>query len=314
MDFLTHLVFGALLYTIFMRDVTFDYLFLAIFFSVLPDLDIFLFPLRRKFKSNYLEHRGGSHSFVIGIIASLIGGGIFSILTHHPFFISWMVAIIFYSLHVSMDLLTTTKIPFLYPLSKRERSFYVEKAGSMFTMINSMIYLIVYFLLFFYSSTPLIVRAFNTFYATFFIVYYLYRITTKIGISTRLNPNQKYFPGVLPFMYYIFEQTISDNGISSVIIKKSHFSKSKKIINYTTSLTPKEKKLFEIGKAIVNKDYYFSKWTLFPLFLRNDRVLSIQFFFLETMINKRTLYNQFDFSLKTQEIINFHQGYGSLTS
>jgi len=70
MDFFTHLVVGALMYLLFMRDVTFDFLFIAIFFSVLPDLDIFLMPLKRIFNSNYFEHRGGSHSYIIGIIVA----------------------------------------------------------------------------------------------------------------------------------------------------------------------------------------------------------------------------------------------------
>ncbi|GAI79878.1 unnamed protein product, partial [marine sediment metagenome] len=57
MDLFTHLVVGGLTYLLFMRDVTLDFLPLAVFFSVLPDLDIFLMPLKRVFKSNYFEHR-----------------------------------------------------------------------------------------------------------------------------------------------------------------------------------------------------------------------------------------------------------------
>ena len=87
MDFFTHIVFGALMYLLFLKEVTFDYLLLAMFFAILPDLDIFIFPLRRIFKSNYLQHRSGSHSYIIGIILSGIIGGIYSILTQKPFFI-----------------------------------------------------------------------------------------------------------------------------------------------------------------------------------------------------------------------------------
>ena len=71
MDIFTHFVFGSLMYLLFLKEVTFDYLFIAAFFSILPDLDVFLAPLRRIIKSKYLEHRGGSHSYVVGIILSL---------------------------------------------------------------------------------------------------------------------------------------------------------------------------------------------------------------------------------------------------
>jgi len=87
MDFFTHLVVGALMYLLFMRDVTLDFLFIAIFFSVLPDLDIFLMPLKRIFNSNYFEHRGGSHSYIIGIIVASIFGGLLFFLRQRPFFI-----------------------------------------------------------------------------------------------------------------------------------------------------------------------------------------------------------------------------------
>ena len=68
MDFFTHLVFGALMYILVLKDVTFDFLLYAMFFAILPDLDIFIAPLKRVFKSNYLEHRSGSHSYLIGIL------------------------------------------------------------------------------------------------------------------------------------------------------------------------------------------------------------------------------------------------------
>ena len=91
MDFFTHLVFGALMYLLFLKEVTFDYLLLAMFFAILPDLDIFILPLKRIFNSNYLEHRSGSHSYIIGVILAGIIGAIYSILTQKPFIIVYPV-------------------------------------------------------------------------------------------------------------------------------------------------------------------------------------------------------------------------------
>ena len=142
MDIFTHLVFGALIYDLFLREITFNYLILAIIFSILPDLDIFITPLKRKFKSNYLEHRSGSHSYIVGLILSTIICGTFSIITSEPFLITWVLGIFFYGIHISLDLLNTTKIPCFYPLSKMDYCFYVEKAGSSFTLLTSWIFMI----------------------------------------------------------------------------------------------------------------------------------------------------------------------------
>ncbi|MEE9377087.1 MAG: metal-dependent hydrolase [Candidatus Lokiarchaeia archaeon] len=312
MDFFTHTVFGALIYILFLKEVTFEYISIALFFSVLPDLDIFLFPLKRLFKSNYLEHRGGSHSYIIGIIISAILSIFFSIFRNRSFFIAWIIGSAFYGLHVSMDLLTTTKIPYLYPISKKEYSFYVEKAGSSFTFLNSWIFLIILILMYHNSaSQSLFVSAIN-FYTYFFLIYYLYRILMKIWINLHLKDNQKYFPGVFPFFFVIYEYEITHKGISLRVEKMSHFSKSRVIYKNQSVLDSKEMVFFKKGIELCNGYYYYAKWTIVPLFFRNEGVFSIRFYFLETMVHGRTNYIQFDFDTFTQEVIDFNRGYGRI--
>ena len=284
MDFFTHLVFGALIYTLFLKEVTFTYFIFAMFFAILPDLDIFLSPLRRVSKSNYLEHRSGSHSYIIGIIISAIVGIIYSALTHRSFLISWIIGMVFYGLHVSMDLLTTTRIPYLYPISKKEHSFYVEKAGSLFTMLSSVIFLTVSGLLFHYSVDIFFFRLLINFYTWFFIIYYLYRIISKIWLSSNHTSNQKYFPGILPFSYTIYNNEIVENEISLSLEKKFHFSKTKEIVNINTVLTSEEMVLFKKGLELSKANYYYAKWTVFPIFTRKDGIFSIKFFFLEIIL------------------------------
>ena len=312
MDLFTHLVFGTLMYTLFLKDVTFEYIFLAIFFSVLPDLDIFLTPFKRVFKSNYLEHRGGSHSYIIGIIISVIIGIIYTALTHRSFLISWIIGMVFYGLHISMDLLTTTKIPYLYPLSKKEYSFYAEKAGSLFTMVNSVIFLILLGILFHSSADIFLFRLLINFYTWFFIVYYLYRIISKAWLSSNLKSNQKYLPGILPFNYIIYNHEIVENEISLSLEKKFHFSKTKEICNTNTVLNAEEMVLFKKGMELCKANYYYAKWTMFPIFIRNEGIFSIKFFFLETMMRNRNMYIQFDFGMLTQQVIGFNRGSGRI--
>ncbi|MHA2129984.1 MAG: metal-dependent hydrolase [Promethearchaeota archaeon] len=314
MDFFTHLVFGVLMYLLFLKEVTFDFFFLALFFAILPDLDIFITPFKRIFKSNYFEHRSGSHSYVIGIILAGIISGINSILTQKSFIFSWLVGIFFYGIHVSLDLLTTTKIPCLYPLSKMEYSFYVEKAGSSFTLLTSWLFITTLLIIYFYFPVITLLLLVIDIYTYFILLYYLYRITARIWINSRLKDNQKYFPGVLPFYFYIFEKEQSNNSLSVLIEKRSHFSRTKLIYKNKSTLSSIEMELFRKGTELCLNNYYYAKWTVVPVFLRNESVFSIRFFFVEPMVRARAMYIQYDYSLSSRQDIGYHQSFGRIQS
>lgn len=312
MDFFTHLIFGVLLYNLFLGGVTYDYIFLASFFSILPDLDVFLSPLRRVIKSNYLEHRAGSHSYIIGIILSAIIGIFYSAIRQKPFLIVWLIGMLFYGLHVSMDLLTTTKIPYLYPLSKKEHSFYVEKAGSLFTMLCSLCFIILTASLNASSVNFNVFKIILNAFTGFYISYYIYRIATRIWFGLKLKDNQKYFPGVLPFSYAIYNHGIEGNEISLSIERRFQFSKKKETVKSNTALNAEEMDLFERGLALCNKVYYYAKWTKFPIFIRDEEIFSIRLFFLETMMRRRTMYIQFDFGMLTEQVVGISRKSGPI--
>jgi len=305
MDLFTHLVVGALMYLLFMRDVTLDFLVIAVFFSILPDLDVFLMPLKKILHSKYFEHRGGSHSYIIGIIVAGIFSGLFFIFRQRPFFIVWIIGSLFYGLHVSMDLLTTTRIPYLFPISRKERSFNIEKAGSFFTMVNSFIFLITSMFISIFSANIIVLRFFIDFYTIFFLIYYFYRISSKLWFSSKLNKNQKYFPGVLPFFFILFERKLVENELSLSLVRKSLFSKNQEIFNTTTVLNDEEMAFFEQAIKLSNEHYYFTKWTMVPLFSKKEGIFSIRFFFIETMMRKRTMFIQYNFDILTQQMISF---------
>ena len=312
MDIFSHMVFGALMYILFLRNVTYDYFFIAVFFVMLPDFDIFLAPLRRKFKSNYLSHRAGSHSYVIGICASFIFSLIYAPLANKSFFITWIIGSIFYGIHVSQDLLTTTKIPYLFPLSKKEKSFYVEKAGSLFTWVNSFILLILSLIFFILSVNIIFYVLLVNFYTIFFLVYYLYRIISKIIVNAQLDENQKYFPGVLPFYYYVLSREIENNKISLKLVKKAHFKKAKEILKREVILNPEELKLFDKADKICKNDYYFAKWTTIPSFIHENGLFTIKMFFVEILNSNKALYIRYDFDVKSQQLISISQKRGSI--
>ncbi len=310
MDIISHFMMGGLLYLLFLKTITLEYIVTAMFFAALPDLDIFLFPLKRKLKSKYLDHRGGSHSFVMGIIVSFFMGLILSPLLQLPFLNVWIIGALFYGLHIAMDLLTTTKIPFLYPLSKKEVSFYVEKAGSQFTMFSS--FLCILTLLNTFNTTQNLYKVLLVinFFTYFFIGYYILRIISKIIANFHLDSKEKYLPGVFPFFYTIYKYDRKDNILDMVLEKKFLFTKRSVFYKKTLTMNSTEMELFEKALSICNSDYYFAKWTLLPAMINTEENISVRFYFLEPMMRKRAVYVQYNFDKISQEVIGVKRYYG----
>jgi membrane-bound metal-dependent hydrolase YbcI (DUF457 family) len=314
MDIITHLVVGALIYIFTFQYFAPGILFYALFFAILPDLDLFLAPLRRKFKSKYLEHRSGSHSYIMGVLISTIIGSFYSFFAQQSFFMVWIIGIIFYGIHISLDLLNTTKIPCFFPISKKEYSFYVEKAGSSFTLLTSLIFIISLILAFRFSQDASLATFILYFYAYFNLVYYSYRIFTKIWITSHLSDNQKYFPGILPTTYYILERESRNNVLSLSLIKKSHIAREKVLYENQVALTSIQEILLKKSIEICKEDYYRAKWTILPIFSQNDGIISIRLFFIEPLIHSRAMYVQFDFNIYSEELVASDRSFGRLNS
>ena len=70
--------------------------------------------------------------------------------------------------------------------------------------------------------------------------------------------------------------------------------------------------LYEKGLSICKERYYYAKWTLLPVYIRDEGVFSIRFYFLETMMHKRAPYIQYNFDKISQQIINVKRFYGAI--
>ncbi|MHA1475981.1 MAG: metal-dependent hydrolase [Promethearchaeota archaeon] len=309
MDPFTHLMVGRLLFSLFFENMDRDFLYFALIFTVLPDFDIFIAPFKKILNWNYLEHRGGSHSFIIGIILSLIGSFIFTSITSQLFLHAFFLGICFYSLHIVLDLLNTTKIPIFYPLSKREKSYYVEKAGSMFTMFFSVVFFIILFLSDRYGApnSSQITRTIMTF---LFMIYYLFRIVVKLIVQKRKTINQKYFPGFFPHQYYLFESNCTNHNIQLNLEQKNIFTKNTRLISKAFDLSPEEMELFTKAIVTCDSNYYRNKTTKFPIILKENDKFSVRLYVLETIMNSKSMYLQYDFEPKTGNLVDENQSYG----
>ena len=135
---------------------------------------------------------------------------------------------------------------------------------------------------------------------------------SKIFISTTLINNQKYFPGILPFYFKLYNHEIIGNEVITSIEKKSHFSKKTEIIKNRAILSTQEKKFLKMAEELNNNHYYFAKWTSFPIFVRKEGIFSVKFFFIETMMHHRNMFIQYDFDIDTQDLIDSNQGSGRI--
>ncbi|MFX1326223.1 MAG: hypothetical protein ACFE8N_14835, partial [Promethearchaeota archaeon] len=201
----------------------------------------------------------------------------------------------------------TTKIPYVYPISKKEHCFYVEKAGSSFTLFTSWIFITSLLIVFNLLPDIRLIFSIINIYTYFIIIYYSFRILTRFWVGSHLTENQKYFPGVLPFYYFIFEKKFIDNNLKLSIEKKSHIAKTKLIYNNSSSLTHKEMEFLKKSEEERMQHYYFSKWTVLPVFLRNKEIFSVRLFFLEPMIRTRASYIQFDYDLTNERLVGYER-------
>ncbi|MFX1238803.1 MAG: hypothetical protein ACFE8P_13935, partial [Promethearchaeota archaeon] len=194
---------------------------------------------------------------------------------------------------------------------KKETCFYIEKAGSLFTMLNSLVFLhlLVIFFLNSVQFTAYIVLV--NIYTIFFLIYYGIRILSKLWIKFRLEGDKKILPGVLPAYFMIFKCTIGDRKISSLIERKSLFIKgTKTIVSHSTNLGKNEMDLFKKGIAWCNEKYYFAKWTKYPKFIDNQNNFIFRIYFLETMMRGATTFVQFTFDTINHKLVNVKRAYG----
>jgi membrane-bound metal-dependent hydrolase YbcI (DUF457 family) len=196
--------------------------------AALPDFDVFLIPLQKIHKSFYFSHRGGSHSFVTSAIISLIASGIIYFVFNDSFILSWLIGFLFYSLHITLDFLTSFKTPIFFPIIKKEYNFSVEKAINPFLMFFSLTITILYVIFFVNSVSFSYFYTLSTFSLGFYLTYLGYRTLTKVWVQTRLPEHNYFLPGTFPFIYFIYENYSNEGNLLFKFSKKYQFL-SKKI-------------------------------------------------------------------------------------
>ena len=269
---------------------------------------------RKKKNSYYLSHRGGSHSYIMSLFISVITSGIFFLITGKSFILAYVIGCIFYSLHVTLDLFTTSKIPIFYPLSKKEYRLTVDRAVNLLLMFISGISIITYLILLnfwirlYYSEN--VWRVILTIY----LLYFSYKILTKIWVQKRLPDNCHFLPGIFPFVYSIYENKHDENFISFKLTKKFQFtSKKVEVIESKIKRNSLEMKFFEKTMEIFKEFRFFKKWeALIPIIKEDDSMINVVVFLAESYANG-TAYNlKISYNKNTGKINNSSYGFNKV--
>jgi membrane-bound metal-dependent hydrolase YbcI (DUF457 family) len=244
--------------------------------AIIADFDIFLAPLRLIKKSNFLSHKGLSHSYFTALIFSFFTAIIFTIITNEQFTIVWLVGFLFYSLHISLDLVTASKIPIFYPLSKKRYRFFIDRAINLLLALISGLVIVFYSLIYFLLPQLFFSYLFQYFFG-FYLIYFSYRLISKIWIQAKLPSNAFYIPGLFPFIYFVYEIISLESSHLFRLKKKIQFSKKNSVIIESKLSNASEDIRFYDKAMDIAKDYvFFTKWEAkIPIIEKTDDLFII---------------------------------------
>ncbi|MHA1730208.1 MAG: metal-dependent hydrolase [Promethearchaeota archaeon] len=293
MDTFTHILIGILSYLLLPFPLKLNFLYYAGLLAILPDFDAFLAPLQRKTGWYFLSHRGGSHSFIISALISAICAWIFSSISGVSFIISWILGFLILSIHITLDLITTSKVPLFYPVFKREFRLVAERAINPFLMLFSFLAIIFYIIYctIFLNNEKILFMA--SVLLNIYLIYFFYRIITKLWVQWRLPENSRFLPGFLPLVYYIYEVRKEGNKKKTVFIisKKIQFlNKKQKIMESYILKESNEMALYNKAKNTALEYRFFLKWKAKIPVIWHEKDKSVVMILLTESLSKNHCY------------------------
>lgn len=313
MDFFSHLLIGILVSIFLLNSFSREFLIYASIMAFLPDFDTFLESFKSIRKSKLLSHKGVSHSFFAAFIVSAISGSLFFLLTGKSFFLAWMIGFLFYCFHVILDFLTASKIPLFYPFSKKRFRFFIDRAINLFLAIISIVLFLIYITSYF--LLPKLIFYYLAFSFLIFYLFYLsYKISTKTWLKIRLPKNHYYIPGILPFVYFIYENHNSETKLSFKLTKKYQIiSKTLKIIETEIVINSEEMEFYNKAKSLSEKYIFFWKWdAIIPMICKNDKEITVLLFLAESFASGHAYSLEVVFDRNSKEVIHESDGFGNV--
>lgn len=311
MDFFTHLLVGVLSALFLLRPFPPEFIMLGGIMAVVPDLDVFIDPMGKRFKKYYLTHRGGSHSYVVGFFISIFIGIIFVLIFEGDYISYLFVGTFFYGIHVTLDLFTTSNVPIFYPLSKKEFSFNIERAINFYVMIQSLLIVLTFVLLNTVSAKWGVFKMFVDFFFFYYLFYFGYKLLTKIYVQYRLPENSFFIPGLLPFVYFTYHRNKKSGSSIYKLKKKIQFIKKSRTV-YSNEILDNSKNVEYLAKTMdLSKAFrFFSKWDgIMPYIVENSNQITVYLALAESYHHKNAYYVRASFDKNTGKIISIRDNF-----
>jgi len=308
MDIFTHFLIGILISFFSLHFLGPTMVIYAAFMAIFADLDVLFFPIINKFlKSPLFSHKGISHSIFFAIVPSFIVSLIIFPILNENFFFLWFIGWMFYDLHLVLDFLGASKIPILFPFSKKRYRFFVDRAINFFLALISSSFLGLY-LFFYIFFSNLIILYLSVFILVFYILYLTMRILLKLSIQFTLSEDDHYIPGISPFNFYIYTHHLSPEFHLFKLIKKYIFSsKEILIIENNVEVDIIQGEFYKKSLQTAEKYPFFLKWdNIIPMIEDTGALYIITLFLAESYFKGRSYAITIEFDkISKNEIQNF---------
>ena len=183
MMIIDHIAFGILNGSVYKGENRKRVLAWSIFFSILPDLSAFIFPIGT---INYLSHRAFTHSILLMpfyvFIPLIIYQLVFRKYNLKTFFTVYLFGLTSFFLHIILDLITIFGINLWFPISKRIDSLdFIHEFEPIFMTISLVVIasFVICFIKRKYIPRKIVI--------IFFSIYFLYILSNYLIVDTMTN-------------------------------------------------------------------------------------------------------------------------------
>ncbi|KKN49775.1 hypothetical protein LCGC14_0639210 [marine sediment metagenome] len=316
MDIFSHTFIGTLACLLSLTKLSPVSIMLIWIMALFPDIDIFLEPLQKIKKMYFLSHRAGSHSYITGLIITGIVSLFTALLRNSSFFLffeMWFGGFIGYSIHVSLDFFTASKMPIFYPLSKKEYRLIADRAINPILGLFSCLNLLVLIHFFYAGANYYEFMALTSFYLYIYIILFGFRAMLRITVQIRSTKGSHYIPGFLPIFYLIYENKVNEKGMTFKLTKHSIFSsKKKELLKKQILNNSKEMFFYEMAKEISREYRFFHKWdAIFPFFQEEDDLINVILILAESYSRMSSHFLSIVFNKNTKQIISKNNGFSN---